>query len=352
MNRDVEDAKAKLNPYNLSNKLVTRDDIQNILKQEGVDDSLIDLSIYQRAFVHKSYIKKECTGSNDENSELCEKPDDALELQDYSNERLEYLGDSVINFIVAKYVYDRFPNEEEGFLTRLRTKVVCGESLANLARKIGFSKHLIISRHVEEKCNGRDNMRILEDAFESFFGAILLDFNKISINKVNNLLSIENKLKDLKKIKGDLSKSTKSKNLLLIIESLEIKINEIEKDLKKLTQKESELEDEIFSGIGFQIAELFMINIMEKYIYWPDLILKDNNYKDQLLRYFQQKYQSTPKYQEQSIDGPPHKRTFTMSVLDIEGNIVGIGKERSKKKAEQLASKEALIKYCVINEND
>ena len=89
-------------------------------------------------------------------------------------------------------------------------------------------------------------------------------------------------------------------------------------------------------------------NIIEKYIYWPDIILKDSNYKDQLLRYYQHNYQTTPKYQTDSIEGPSNKRMFTMSVLSFDGKILGTGRERSKKKAEQLASKEALQKLNVF----
>ena len=76
--------------------------------------------------------------------------------------------------------------------------------------------------------------------------------------------------------------------------------------------------------------------------------MKDNNYKDQLLRYFQQQFQQTPKYKELLVEGPPHDRTFTMCVMDVDGDIISEGTGRSKKKAEQLASREALIKFGVI----
>ena len=76
-----------------------------------------------------------------------------MEIQNSSNERLEYIGDAVISSVCAKYLYDRFPTQDEGFLTRIRTKIVNGESLANLARKLDFSEYLIISKHVEEKSN-------------------------------------------------------------------------------------------------------------------------------------------------------------------------------------------------------
>lgn len=351
VNEELEDeGKTKINPFNLNNKLISKEQVENIFRQEGVDKTISDLSIYQRAFVHKSYQKKKENSSSGDDIELVEKPKESLDLQENSNERLEYLGDAVINLIVAKYVYDRFPESDEGFLTRIRTKVVNGESLANLGRKIDLSEFLVISSHVEEKCNGRNNMRILEDAFESFFGAIFLDFNKLSLFdfnlKKNDYIK---KFDELKNFKNELLKLTKNKNLISKIDSLFEKINEIENSYLQIGKENVE---DLFSGPGFQVAEELMINIMEKHIYWPDLILKDTNYKDQLLRYFQQTYQSTPKYQEQSIDGPPHKRVFTMSVLDMNGNIVGSGTEKSKKKAEQLASKDALIKYCVINSDE
>ena len=98
-----------------------------------------------------------------------------LPLQNESNERLEYLGDSCIGCSVGFYLFTRYPKPDEGFLTRLRTKIVCGSSLANLAKKIGIDKYLAISRYVEESCEGRENIRFLEDIFESFFGALRLD---------------------------------------------------------------------------------------------------------------------------------------------------------------------------------
>merc|ERR1711935_614919 len=138
-----------------------------------------NIKIYQQSFFHKSYIKKENNLNNKgERVELVECPSDCLELQIESNERLEFLGDSILGSTVAGYLYERFPDENEGFMTRLRTKLVNGEMLGKLAKKIDLSGFMIISRHVEERCNGRDNLRILEDVFESFIGALYLDFNK------------------------------------------------------------------------------------------------------------------------------------------------------------------------------
>ena len=83
--------------------------------------------------------------------------------------------------------------------------------------------------------------------------------------------------------------------------------------------------------------------IIEELIDFSDLILNDYNYKDQLLRYFQQNFQQTPKYKQILVEGPTHERFFTMAVLKNEDEIV-YGKEK-RKEAEQLASLNALIKY-------
>lgn len=282
----------KVNPYNMNNKLITNDEVINLLKRFGVEDEIHDLKIYHQSFVHKSYVKKENNVNNQgEEVELAERPEGCLELQEASNERLEYLGDSILGATIASYLYERFPQEEEGFMTRLRTKIVNGEMLGSLALKMGMAPHMVISRHVEDRCNGRTNLRILEDVFESFIGALYLDFN--------------------------------------------------EKELEHPTM-------EFYSGLGFQVCQVFIISIIEELIDFSDLILNDYNFKDQLLRYFQQNYQQTPKYKQILVEGPPHERFFTMAVLKNEDEIVAYGKEKSKKKAEQLASKNALIKYGAI----
>jgi ribonuclease III len=284
----------KVNPYNMNNKLITNDEVINLLNRFGVEDEINDISIYQQSFIHKSYIKKENNINNQgEEVELAERPEGCLELQDASNERLEYLGDSILGATIASYLYERFPQEEEGFMTRLRTKIVNGEMLGSLALKMGLDQHMVISRHVEDRCNGRTNLRILEDVFESFIGAIFLDFNE----------------KDIEHPKMD-----------------------------------------FYSGLGFQVCQVFIISIIEDLIDFSDLILNDYNFKDQLLRYFQHNFQQTPKYKQILVEGPPHERYFTMAVLKNEEEIIAYGKEKSKKKAEQLASKNALIKFGVIEE--
>ena len=100
-----------------------------------------------------------------ENVVIADKPEGALELFEYNNEVLEFLGDAVLSAVVARYLMERFHGQNEGFLTKMRTKLVNGEMLGILARKLGFGELIIISRHIEDKCNGRTNPNILEDSF-------------------------------------------------------------------------------------------------------------------------------------------------------------------------------------------
>jgi len=90
------------------------------------------------------------------------------------NERLEFLGDSVLNFLVADALYRRFPGSREGELTRLRARLVRGESLAELARELELGSYLSLGAG-ELKSGGRDRDSILADGFEAVIGAIYLD---------------------------------------------------------------------------------------------------------------------------------------------------------------------------------
>ena len=112
------------------------------------DDSLIET-----ALTHSSYAN--------EHSENC-------------NERMEFLGDSVLSLSVSKYIYDKFPNLPEGRLSKIRASVVCEETLAKCAVKMDFGKYIKLG-HGEEASGGRNRPSILSDAFESVIAAIYLD---------------------------------------------------------------------------------------------------------------------------------------------------------------------------------
>ena len=91
-----------------------------------------------------------------------------------SNERLEFLGDSILGMLVAEYLYRTFPNRPEGELTRMRADMVCEKTLANAANRIGIGAHLLLG-HGEERFGGRSRESILADAMESVIAACFLD---------------------------------------------------------------------------------------------------------------------------------------------------------------------------------
>lgn len=114
---------------------------------------------YLRAFTHKSALKR-------------------YEGLASSYETLEFMGDSVLGFVVTKWLFDRHEKEQEGFLTKARTKMVRGTTLCEIAKELGFDKWILM----DEKGirNGwNTNPKILEDVFEAFVGAIYLDLGMV-----------------------------------------------------------------------------------------------------------------------------------------------------------------------------
>ena len=91
-----------------------------------------------------------------------------------ANERMEFLGDSVLSIVVSKYLYDNLKDCSEGYLTKLRANLVCEDALYKYAKKIGLGEQLIIGKG-EESTGGRDRKSILSDAFEALIAAIFLD---------------------------------------------------------------------------------------------------------------------------------------------------------------------------------
>lgn len=93
------------------------------------------------------------------------------------NERLEFLGDSVLSIIVSTYIYNEYAEQMEGVLTKIRASVVCEKALAEFAREISLGDYLILG-HGEEKNDGRNRASVTSDAFEALLGAIYLDSGK------------------------------------------------------------------------------------------------------------------------------------------------------------------------------
>ena len=160
-------------PYNSNYRILTPQDVTSFLQAYGVQESLRNIAIYRNSMVHKSYCTRKNENFVDGNTNC---PLDCLPLQEESNERLEFLGDAVLGMTVASYLFERFPDENEGFLTRMRTKLVNGKMLAHLSKLVGLPPFVILSKQIDEN-NGRDNLNILEDAFEAFIAAIYTDIN-------------------------------------------------------------------------------------------------------------------------------------------------------------------------------
>lgn len=120
-----------------------------------IDTKIKNLGLYQKAFTHKSALKE-------------------YEQFTESFETLEFIGDSVLGFVITKFLFDRFEERQEGFLTKARTKLVRGETLARIANALGLNEFVIM----DEKGirNGwNNNPKILEDVFEALVGAIYMD---------------------------------------------------------------------------------------------------------------------------------------------------------------------------------
>lgn len=162
------------NPHN---KWLTRDVINTILQQFGVISPVRNLELYQRAFIHKSFIKtRDLSEPNlkDYSLKQLEIYAQAIPMQTDCNERLEFIGDSVLCLSVVDYLYHRFPDQSEGFLTKTRIELIRGENLARLAKRFKWGDYLMLSRTQES--HRYSDYSYLEDVFESLIGAIYLDF--------------------------------------------------------------------------------------------------------------------------------------------------------------------------------
>ena len=109
-------------PYNPLNKLIGDEDILNILKKYNIDVPIYNYELYKRAFIHRSYVKRPNQENELNNIVIVEKPNNCLPLHSKSNERLEFVGDGILECITKYYLYRRFPKENEGFMTEKKNR--------------------------------------------------------------------------------------------------------------------------------------------------------------------------------------------------------------------------------------
>jgi dsRNA-specific ribonuclease len=243
-----------------------------------------------------------------------------MPLHTKSNERLEFVGDGVLELIAKWVLYQRFPKENEGFMTEKKIALVKNEAIGKLAYEMGLHKWVVLSKHAEGK-DTRMNLKKLGCVFEAFLGAIFLDYNKLQI------------------------------------------------------KDEMRLFDNMFlSGPGFQMAQIFVENVFERHVDWMALIRNDDNFKNILQVKIQKEFKTTPEYMEvseqnaetgyhmgvylclgQPIFGLMHHHSIPytkfanfeevhqyMSVNSKAFIFLGEGKHKIKKKAEQIACESAI----------
>jgi len=307
------------NPYNSLNVKITLSEVQSILSKYGLPPTIDNIALYERAFVHRSYTKRPNFENIQQSITIVEKPSNCMPLSSKSNERLEFLGDGVLECVTKYLLYRRFPKADEGFMTEKKIAIVKNEAIGRIALEMGLQKWLIISKHAEEK-KIRTNLKKLGCLFESFIGALFLDFNKVIVKDDENWFQ----------------------NMFV-------------------------------TGPGFQMAQKFIENVFDKHIDWVALIQNDDNYKNILQVKIQKEFKVTPHYLEiehdlefgykmgvylclgQQIHTLSHKNSVdfaffknfkTIQDFLIENGKVfifmGEGLHKIKRKAEQIACNEAL----------
>jgi len=315
------------NPYNSLNIKITLNDVQFILSKYGLPPIVNNMALYERAFVHRSYTKRPYFENLQQKITIVECPTNCMTLSSKSNERLEFLGDGVLECITKYLLYRRFPKADEGFMTEKKIAIVKNEAIGKIAYEMEIYKWLILSKHAEEK-KIRTNLKKLGCLFESLIGAIFLDFNKISI-----------------------------------------------KDEDKW------FENIFITGPGFQMAQVFIENVFKEHIDWVELIQNDDNYKNILQVKIQKEFKVTPYYLEIdhdvelgykmgvylclncSIHNLKHSDAIDISLFknfkSIHTHILengkvfifmGKGQHKIKRKAEQLACNTVLKIIKLFNE--
>lgn len=193
-----------------------------------------------------------------------------------SNQRSEFLGDSILSVITAEFLFNRFTEEDEGFLTRTRAALVCEDTLAIFANKISLGDYMLFGNGEAVASGGRHRKSTLADAFEALIAAIYLDG-------------------------------------------------------------------------GMDPAKEFVLPFITSIV---DTLIKSGteDYKSRLQRIVQQTPEEVLKYTLVAEEGPAHDRVFSYEVY-LNSNLLGKGKGRSKREAEQASAREALILLGELDEN-
>ena len=234
-----------------------------------------DISVLEEkigyTFKNKQLLKEALTHSSYAN-ELKARKQSAI-----CNERLEFLGDTVLSAVVSEYIYEKYPNVGEGELTRHRAALVQSSALASYSTALGVGEFLYLG-HGEEKSRGRERQSTLENAFEALVAAIYLD-------------AAENGLDEVKRF---------------VLPIIEAQLGSTEFSMRKIDAK-TELQQLIQQAEGDFLEYVVVAEV-----------------------------------------GPDHNKQFEV-IARLNSNVIGRGKGRSKREAEQNAAKEALKLFGEIN---
>ncbi len=148
--------------------------MKNINKlEEKIQYIFLDKDILATALTHSSYVNEQKVKEQSKN-------ENSSQLALAHNERLEFLGDAVLEILISEDLYLRYPHEREGLMTHTRSKLVNENTLADLAKVLELDKYLLLGKG-EESQGGRERASILSDAFEALLAAIYLDAKKNSL---------------------------------------------------------------------------------------------------------------------------------------------------------------------------
>lgn len=281
-------------PYNSLNCEIKERDVQLILGKYGIPIFINNFVLYKRAFVHKSYIKRPYLHNQQNNVIILDKPDYCFPLYTKSNERLEFLGDGVLECIAKFYLYKRFPKADEGFMTDTKIELVKNETIGRIVTEMGLHKWFMISKHTELK-NLRNNYKKLGCLFEAFVGALFLDFNHVDIKDENSWFSTH-----------------------------------------------------FHCGPGFQCAQLFVERIFDTHIDWTKITKQSDNYKRPLQELLQSEFKTTPYLME--MQSFSNERGYHMGVYLCLGQPThGISHSQTLSR-NQFTSFESIHHYMAKNQ--
>jgi len=199
---------------NEKNMYITEEFINNIFKKYNFAHKVKNLKNFQLAMIHSTYTIDELKDSKitKKLAEVIPIHEDLISscipLQKNSYERLEFLGDAIIRHALSKYLYIRFPYEEEGFLTMNRSKMENMAALSNISLTLGLHKYAIISRNMENINSRITYPKLTADLFESFIGALNMEISDDktveflwllieNIMDITEIIKTQNNYKDL-----------------------------------------------------------------------------------------------------------------------------------------------------------